>query len=151
MCTVVCTFGVGFSSHARFPRTDFAPSFALNYNLSFAVCLFPMPHPQRLIKFIPSLCLCQVLTIMTSFPQLDRTLRQIRIVEISPGKQDESISCCHEISSIDVPPEYEALSYTWGSPTPTQSIILNGSPYQVPLSLNIALHHLRKPNVSRKL
>ena len=88
---------------------------------------------------------------MAFFQPLDKALRQMRILDINPGEQNEPITCVHEISSIDSQPEYEALSYTWGSATPSSSILLNGKPYEVTDSLSIALHHLRKLNAPRKL
>ncbi|KIM98268.1 hypothetical protein OIDMADRAFT_69443, partial [Oidiodendron maius Zn] len=39
---------------------------------------------------------------------------------------------------------YTALSYTWGDPTVTKEILVNGKPLQVTTNLESALRHLRQ-------
>ncbi len=50
------------------------------------------------------------------FKPLDKGIRQICILILHPGKEDEQIVGEHEIVSLEEPVEYEALSYCWGSP-----------------------------------
>ncbi|KAK3342180.1 heterokaryon incompatibility protein-domain-containing protein [Lasiosphaeria hispida] len=42
--------------------------------------------------------------------------------------------------------EYEALSYCWGDPTKTASMMLNGTPFGISANLEGALTRLRKPD-----
>lgn len=46
---------------------------------------------------------------------------------------------------------YEALSYVWGSPARSRSIILNGCPFPITESLHTALLHLRDSQLDRVL
>jgi hypothetical protein len=45
---------------------------------------------------------------------------------------------------LDSQPEYRALSYEWGSSTPTVTIQCNDSNFEVTTNLAAALHRLRK-------
>lgn len=46
---------------------------------------------------------------------------------------------------------YEALSYTWGDPDPSESIFLNGQQLKIARNLREALQQLRQPRESRTL
>jgi hypothetical protein len=50
--------------------------------------------------------------------------------------------CTLKQVSLDNPPQYEALSYTWGVPEPTTQIIIDGQPFWITRSLATTLHHL---------
>jgi hypothetical protein len=75
----------------------------------------------------------------------------IRLVEIRPGSAPQI-----EVDLIKRPLDeaknaYEALSYTWGSPTPKETIVVNGVQVQINQWLFGALSSLRLPNTKRCL
>jgi hypothetical protein len=78
------------------------------------------------------------------YKPLDKTSRQIRVVILSPGKEEDLIVCHHEIVTLEESGEYEALSYCWGSYTLDEykKIMLNGVDFSVTPSLLTALIHL---------
>jgi len=49
----------------------------------------------------------------------------------------------------DDPPPYWASSYTWGDPTITASISLNGKLFNVAGNLLLALRELQHPGISK--
>ena len=69
----------------------------------------------------------------------------IRILTLEPGKAKAAIYC----SLTEIPlhsadnPTYEALSYMWGPPEPTETITLNGHQHVVRQNLFTALKALR--------
>ncbi|KAK3116265.1 hypothetical protein LTR53_003569 [Teratosphaeriaceae sp. CCFEE 6253] len=60
-----------------------------------------------------------------TFPGLNASRREIRLLEIHSGQRHEQIRGTLRVVCLDECPAYEALSYTWGSPKDSQSIILN--------------------------
>lgn len=78
-----------------------------------------------------------------------------RVLEVQPGYVSGPVECrMYEIKLSYVaedPPKYEALSYTWGSPTPRHSITVNEQPFEVGPSLIAALRCLRKEDNPRTL
>lgn len=93
--------------------------------------------------------------------------KHIRVLELLPGAWDTSISCMLHLQNLDeVPifgrreedgqkqlklPRYEALSYHWGSPVLTDTIMCNESPTKITRNLHSALRHLRETEHSRYL
>ncbi|KAN0076682.1 Heterokaryon incompatibility protein (HET) domain containing protein [Elaphomyces granulatus] len=84
----------------------------------------------------------------------------IRVLILLPGQETDDIRCKLEHTYIsprqqDPQPEgsrpYEALSYTWGDPKRTQTILLGGSLFEVTVNLEIALRHLRLTDSPRVL
>lgn len=74
---------------------------------------------------------------------------EIRIVEILPGRWDDTVSCRLEhvqLRGVN-DPRYAALSYAWGHPTDTVDIILNGIVHPVTRSLFTALRRLRHSDI----
>ncbi len=71
----------------------------------------------------------------------------IRLLVLHPGNRDDEIRCdlTHYDLSISQQPGFEALSYTWGNPHDTSSILLNGEAFQVTKNLDGALRNLRRP------
>jgi hypothetical protein len=57
--------------------------------------------------------------------------RQIRLVKLLPALNQGDIRCQMIIPDVNKPPEYHALSYTWGPPLPLRYIELNGQPMRV--------------------
>ena len=77
--------------------------------------------------------------------------RQIRFLTLQPGRLYDEIVCNRYIVSLDQNPTYEALSYVWGDPSITQSIQVDGKPFDITLNLVAALRRLRYPNNNRRL
>ncbi|PMD19512.1 HET-domain-containing protein [Hyaloscypha hepaticicola] len=77
------------------------------------------------------------------------SLSQIRLVYLlpqrSPGdvEDEEQIRCGMKIVSLDECPEYTALSYTWGDPSPTSVLIVDNHIIQITKSVEAALLYLR--------
>ncbi|KAF2800797.1 hypothetical protein K505DRAFT_227864, partial [Melanomma pulvis-pyrius CBS 109.77] len=78
---------------------------------------------------------------------------EIRLVAVQPGTKTDTIKCEMVYSSFSTAREqqYEALSYTWGSPDELRTIILDGAACQVRENLWWALYHLRKEEEVRRL
>lgn len=70
--------------------------------------------------------------------------REIRIISLSPGFWDEDITCTTQVVSLDSAPAFSALSYTWGAPTLTDYIFLDGERFPIMNNLGAALRHLRQ-------
>jgi hypothetical protein len=77
------------------------------------------------------------------YEPLDATALQIRLVTIEPSELNDDINCTLNIASLDDHSPYEALSYFWGDPNVTKTILLNSRPFEVTLNLESALRHLR--------
>ncbi|KAK5652708.1 hypothetical protein OQA88_10302 [Cercophora sp. LCS_1] len=75
---------------------------------------------------------------------LDETQKQIRVVDISPGRANGPIICSSRVVSIPTSCPYTALSYHWGDRNDRLSIRFNNqSDFQVTRNLHIALSYLR--------
>jgi hypothetical protein len=63
---------------------------------------------------------------------VDRSLQEIRVISIIP-EQDGPLKCCLKQVNLQAnpTPEYRALSYTWGPPSPVQEIFVNDRPLLV--------------------
>jgi len=77
----------------------------------------------------------------------------IRILSLLRGLPGSVIHCTlrNVPLSYDRARRYEALSYVWGSPEPTSSIILNGQPFTIRANLSAALNVLRHTDRERSL
>lgn len=83
----------------------------------------------------------------------DRVLKagHIRLVNLEAGDWQSSIRCeliHHDLSSSSA---YTALSYAWGAPKATQSIIVNDENFNVTVNLESALRHLKQRSASQLL
>lgn len=68
----------------------------------------------------------------------------IRLLRIQPARAyDSIISCVLEQFDESCCPDYVALSYEWGDPTPRQTILINGCTRMVHASLSKFLHWQR--------
>lgn len=67
-----------------------------------------------------------------------------RLLHVIPAfDQHQQLECtCHPYSIGDAPP-YEALSYVWGSSTPSVEILCNGQVIEIGPELSYALRRLR--------
>nr|OQO32208.1 hypothetical protein B0A51_00577 [Rachicladosporium sp. CCFEE 5018] len=70
-----------------------------------------------------------------SFPydQLDPSKRQIRLLRLGTNEscEDETMTFELAIHSLDDVPQYQALSYCWGTEAATRTILIDGYPFQV--------------------
>ncbi|KAL8403269.1 hypothetical protein RB594_008502 [Gaeumannomyces avenae] len=71
--------------------------------------------------------------------------RFIRLVTIHPGSWVDDVRCELTVWPLDSArrPEYQTLSYVWGSARVTEEISLNSIPWQVTVNLSCALRYLR--------
>ena len=78
---------------------------------------------------------------------LDATKREIRLIHLlprlSPAEDDYLVRCRIEHVSLDDNPTYLALSYLWGPPQPTRTILLEGKRFRIREDLAIALQQLQ--------
>ena len=74
----------------------------------------------------------------------------IRLVEIRPGSGQIEVDLIKK-SLNEARNAYEALSYSWGSPIPKETIVVNGVNVQINEWLFGALSSLRLPNAKRCL
>jgi hypothetical protein len=65
------------------------------------------------------------------YKPLDLTKQQIRLITLKPGSADAPVQCGLETFDIDSRPPYLALSYTWGPPSPTACILIDGKHFEV--------------------
>jgi Heterokaryon incompatibility protein (HET) len=76
----------------------------------------------------------------------------IRLLVLESATQlSAPIKCGLVYTRLPLDPLYEALSYTWGTQSPSQCIYLNGNPFEVTESLEAALRRLRYPSRERTL
>ncbi|XP_014552485.1 hypothetical protein COCVIDRAFT_110155, partial [Bipolaris victoriae FI3] len=76
----------------------------------------------------------------------------IRLLLLLPGDRDSTIQCSLSVSTIgDSLGAYEALSYVWGAPATTDTVILDGRPVLVTRNLQCALQCLRYKTSARVL
>ncbi|KAK3493041.1 heterokaryon incompatibility protein-domain-containing protein [Neurospora hispaniola] len=77
---------------------------------------------------------------------------EIRVVTLHPGSFDDPVFCTLDHVVLDGPrDDYIAISYTWGDPTQTKDINLNGHSYPATTNLHLALTYLRNENEPRRL
>lgn len=66
-------------------------------------------------------------------PKLTDARDQIRLLRLQSGSGDDRIACHYVVGSLSNPPDYIAISYTWGDPTPTRTLLVEGK--------DLKLHH----------
>ena len=54
--------------------------------------------------------------VIYTYEPLDTSRRETRLCTIFPGSFDDAVVCKLNVVSLDDKPEYESLSYAWGSP-----------------------------------
>lgn len=84
-----------------------------------------------------------------AYTALDKTRKQIRLLTVLPGTLSSPISCSVSLVELEAKPEYEALSYEWGSPTGMRELLLEGKPFSVRSNLWLALSYLRHTKKSQ--
>ncbi|KAH8672724.1 heterokaryon incompatibility protein-domain-containing protein, partial [Tricladium varicosporioides] len=78
------------------------------------------------------------------YMKLKTELQEVRILSIMNGCRSAEIECTLQHVYLADNSNYKALSYTWGNPSDTSYIKLNGQPFLVTINLATALQHLRK-------
>jgi hypothetical protein len=68
----------------------------------------------------------------------------IRILQLQPGNKEDALEGHLTVADInDISIIYDALSYMWGDPTPTDTVYLSGKAFPIADNLAAALYHLR--------
>jgi Heterokaryon incompatibility protein (HET) len=75
--------------------------------------------------------------------------QEIRLLHIAPGVATDRITTTLHVVSMSGNPAYEALSYTWGSLTITEPILVNCTPFRATYNMASALRRLRSPESTR--
>lgn len=70
--------------------------------------------------------------VYSSLP-IDTVSKEIRLIKLLPGREDESISCIFHYYALGSPNlKYTALSYTWGDPkNPKYKILINNHAFNI--------------------
>jgi hypothetical protein len=76
---------------------------------------------------------------------------EIRLVVLLPGSFSLQIECNLLHHKFDETLQYDALSYTWGDPTITDVILLDGHEFRITRGLECALRYIRLPQDRRVL
>ena len=117
------------------------------------------PHNQTVMILVKSMSRFEYRT-------LTPHQKRVRLVHVLPENQSSSltasanwnqcdphpfdpktlVSCTISHVSLDDKPTYKALSYSWGDPSLTSPIIVDGSIIRVTRNLELALRHLRLPD-----
>jgi hypothetical protein len=84
---------------------------------------------------------------------IDAQKEEIRLAILAPGDYDDDIVIQLQIESLSghTKPEYEALSYVWGTIESPCISHVNGKPLTIGTNLECALRHLRFPDRKRVL
>ncbi|KAF2821084.1 hypothetical protein CC86DRAFT_386630 [Ophiobolus disseminans] len=81
---------------------------------------------------------------MSQFTYQPLESNQIRILRLAPGSKDDLLVGELFVEDIDTKSlKYDALSYMWGDPSPSEFICLSGRSLPMARNLTTALHHLR--------
>jgi len=84
------------------------------------------------------------------YQPLDVGQRTIRLLSLNPALLEEDpIECGFVIASLNDEPEYEALSYVWGSIEDTPTIGVGGASVSITRNLESALRRLRRKDEER--
>lgn len=82
---------------------------------------------------------------------------EFRILELFPGEPDDEIHCklrnepMHTDNGKEIHIHYEAVSYTWGAPTPKRQIVCSGKAIYIRMNLFQALKHIRRKDRIRRI
>ncbi|KAF4626607.1 hypothetical protein G7Y89_g11547 [Cudoniella acicularis] len=106
-----------------------------------------MTHPAKLLKYWTS---DQFAPTQLVYTPLQDSPESIRLAYLQPGEGSAPIKVNLALFKLDIQPEYRALSYTWGDPTITKRIFIDGYEFTVRNNLWSALYHLRHQRVNWK-
>ena len=82
---------------------------------------------------------------LSNYPSLDSEKREIRLVDLLPGKGWDPLECHLRIVSLDDKPHYTALSYACGTGIWVPTIKIEGQQVAIKPNLGKALKRLRHP------
>ncbi|KAL2821423.1 heterokaryon incompatibility protein-domain-containing protein [Aspergillus cavernicola] len=74
---------------------------------------------------------------------------EIRLLTIAPDKNESPVRCTLQTVSLNRPPQFEALSYVWGTVVEKVEISVDNIPFQVTTNLEAALKCLRHSRKKR--
>lgn len=88
-------------------------------------------------------------------PSLYSTLKvaaaEIRVLHLLPGNTRDPIRTAIRTVSLDDTPQFEALSYVWGSPRDKKQIYVEDQIFDVTINLEAALRALRHPEETLRI
>lgn len=89
----------------------------------------------------------------SNYRALDPAKKDIRVLEVAPGKAGDVIRCTlRHVSLLGEPaPVYETISYCWGAPGEPAYLELNGELVAVPASSEATIRRLRYTDRPRVL
>lgn len=87
------------------------------------------------------------------YASLQGDSREFRLLILEPSTNRHApVRCNLNLASFDDNNvKYTALSYTWGDPLSTKTILVNGATKQVTIDLEAALRHIRQPSCAMVL
>lgn len=86
------------------------------------------------------------------FHPINSQASEIRLAVLEPAPSwGEPIVCELQVMQLQDPINYEAVSWTWGDPNETETIMLSGNEFQIPQRLSEALRCFRFTDRSRTL
>ena len=93
------------------------------------------------------------LQLRTYYRPLDHSRKEIRLLNVKPGRRDDIICCSfeHAILSQEFSTPYETISYVWGDAKLRGSVHLHDQPTDVPLSTETVLRQMRYKDRERIL
>lgn len=74
-----------------------------------------------------------------------------RVLELQPGRDRDPIEIHLRVVNWDSPPDYEAISYTWGNTRHFTACVCDGRKLLITKNLHEALCHFRYPDACRML
>jgi hypothetical protein len=130
------------------------------YSLRFHELLFSSPYNRTALTRLSCKLSCDssgfllgsdsiIIMAASIYEPLDVENCEIRMLRILPGPLHSVIKCTMTKTSLINPIKYAALSYCWGDPNFTTTIIVNNIPTQVRINLAEALQQLRENGVHR--
>lgn len=86
------------------------------------------------------------------YQPLSSDSKSMRVVRLAPSNNFGHISIAAQLTETTWDQyHYEALSYCWGKPNKSKTILLNGEQYHVTEDLHEALHEFSLADTSRAL
>jgi hypothetical protein len=82
-------------------------------------------------------------TIYQPLTPLSSSQKLIRLLRILPGCRSDTLKCELQVTDLVNSPQFEAISYVWGSPEPAAVVFCNGHSKKVTPNLGTALLRLR--------
>ena len=79
------------------------------------------------------------------------TPRSVRLLDIAPGTSSEPVKASLLVVELDAAPDFEALSYVWGTTADPVVVACDGEPISVTQNLHAALLRLRFVDVTRRV